>query len=348
MHTVERPGVPSYTVRVGVSLENVEEDVATLTRLIMIAGAVLLVLAPLGGYWLAGRATHPLGRIIHTAARLRPSHLDERLPNRRTGDQLDQLSDTINRFLDQIGDYLARNREFVANAAHELRSPLAAIQSSVEVALNSDRSTEEYKNLLYEIVDECSRLGVLVNQLLLLAESDAGGLRVECKEVRLDRLVATSLEMFRGAAEERGIELAAHGSGPVIVLGESGRLRQVINNLIDNSLKFTPPGGRVSVEMTTDAVACQARLSVSDTGCGIGAEDLPHIFDRFYRGDKSRLRDNPTCGNGLGLSICRSIIAAHSGDIRVSSVVGRGSQFTVCLPAAHQAIEVESASAAVS
>ncbi|HVC92462.1 MAG TPA: ATP-binding protein [Pirellulales bacterium] len=339
--TLDKPGLPAYTVRVGVSIQNVEEDVATLTRLVMIAGAAVLFLAPMGGYWLAGRATHPLARIIHTAARLRPSHMEERLPIRRTGDQLDQLSHTINQFLDKIADYLARNREFVANAAHELRSPLAAIQSSVEVALNTDRSTEDYKNLLYEIVEECCRLSVLVNQLLLLAESDAGGLRVERDVVRLDHLVATSLDMFRGAAEERGIELSSRSCGPAAVLGEASRLRQVINNLIDNSLKFTAPGGRVLVELGHDAgfgapgdSGHRVVLRVSDTGGGINADDLPHIFDRFYRGDKSRHREDPTCGNGLGLSICRSIVEAHGGEIKVESVVSKGTQFTAYLPAA--------------
>jgi heavy metal sensor kinase len=349
-HRLEARGIPAYTVRVGVSLESVEEDVGNLTRLIVIAVPAVLILAPLGGYWLAGRATHPLVKIIHTTARLRPSHMDERLPIRGTGDQLDQLSRTINHFLDQIADYLARNREFVANAAHELRSPLAAIQSSVEVALNTDRTTSEYKDLLYEIVDECSRLGVLVNQLLLLAEGDAGELHIDREAVRLDRLVTTSLDMFRGAAEERGIELASRFSGPAVVSGDAGRLRQVVNNLIDNSLKFTASGGRVLVELGRDAARGAAghdgervMLRVSDTGSGISANELPHIFDRFYRGDKSRQRDDPTCGNGLGLSICRSIVEAHGGEIKVESAVGMGSQFTAYLPAAREPAELNRA-----
>ncbi|HEV3003924.1 MAG TPA: ATP-binding protein [Pirellulales bacterium] len=349
-HTIDARGIPPYTVRVGVSLENVEEDVGNLTRLIMIAVPAVLLLAPWGGFWLAGRATHPLVKIIHTTARLRPSHMDERLPIRGTGDQLDQLSRTINHFLDQIADYLARNREFVANAAHELRSPLAAIQSSVEVALNADRTTGEYKDLLYEIVDECSRLGVLVNQLLLLAEGDAGELRIDRDAVRLDHLVATSLDMFRGAAEERGVELASRCSGPAVVAGDAGRLRQVVNNLIDNSLKFTPSGGRVLVELERDPARGAAGqdgervvLRVRDTGSGISADELPHIFDRFYRGDKSRQRDDRTCGNGLGLSICHSIVAAHGGEIEVESVVGKGTQFTAYLPAAREAPALQQA-----
>ncbi|HJT33584.1 MAG TPA: ATP-binding protein [Pirellulales bacterium] len=331
-HRMSIAGVPAYQVRVGASLANIDEDVATLTRLMTIAGAAVLLLAPLGGFWLAGRATHPLARIIHTAARLRPRRMEERLPIRGTGDQLDQLSFTINRFLDLIADHLERNREFVANAAHELRSPLAAIQSSVDVALNADRTPQAYQDLLCEIVDECRRLGVLVNQLLLLAEGDGGELLSVREPTRLDQLVATSVDMFRGAAEERGIVLASATDGSVQVVGDAGRLRQVINNLIDNSLKFTPPGGRIDVALRHDAAAGQVVLRVSDTGPGISAIDLPHVFERFYRGDKSRQRNDLDSGNGLGLSICRSIVTAHGGTIEARSVEGAGATFEVRLP----------------
>lgn len=333
-YRLEKPGMPVFIVRVGTTLAHIDEDVSRLTDLMTVAGLAILLAAPLGGFWLAGRATHPLARIITTAARLRPSRMEERLPIRGVGDQLDQLSATINSFLDQIADYLARNREFVANAAHELRSPLAAIQSSVEVALNADRSTEEYQELLAEIVDECSRLGALVNQLLLLAESDVGRLKAERNPVRIDQLIATSVDMFRGAAEERGVELLAGDLRPTMVLGDAARLRQVVNNLIDNSLKFTPAGGQIRVALMEKAETEQVLLRVSDTGAGIAPDDLPHVFDRFYTGDKSRHRDESHCGSGLGLSICQSIVAAHEGEIRVHSTLGHGATFEVLLPAA--------------
>jgi two-component system, OmpR family, heavy metal sensor histidine kinase CusS len=326
-------GVPHFTVRIGASLAGIENDVAVVTDLMTIAAVAVLLLAPLGGFWLAGRATHPLEGIIHTAARLRPSHLDERLPIRGTGDQLDQLSITINQFLDQIADYLDRNREFVADAAHELRSPLAAIQSSVDVALNAPRSTQEYQELLCEIVGECSRLAVLVNQLLLLAEHDSEEQRTVYDPIALDQIVATSLEMFHGVAEERGVQLVAEANQPVVVMGDAGRLRQVVNNLIDNAIKFTPAGGRIAVALQHDAGHEQAVLTVSDSGIGISEADLPHVFERFYRGDKSRQRDAGICGSGLGLSICQSIVAAHGGDIRAESTPGVGTTFEVCLPA---------------
>jgi signal transduction histidine kinase len=327
-----KEGLPAFTVRVGASLATVESDLATLTRSIVAAGMMILFVAPVSGYWLAGRATRPLARIISTADRLRPSHMEERLPIRGTGDELDQLSLTINHFLDMLGDYLERHREFVANAAHELRSPLAAVQSSVEVTLNSERTTEEYQDLLCEIADQCGQLRVLVNQLLLLAETDAVRFPVEKKPVRFDQLLERSIDMFRGAAEERGINLISDIREPLIIQGDGDRLRQVVNNLIDNSLKFTLRGGQVLISLHADIPHNQLALKVCDTGLGISPADLPHVFERFYRGDKSRQRENLTYGNGLGLSICQAIVAAHGGVIRADSSVGRGATFTVLLP----------------
>ncbi len=329
---VAREGIPAFNVQVGASLATIDNDMSRLTRLMLAAGVVILFVAPLSGFFLAGRATHPLGEIISIAGRLRPSQLEERLAIRGTGDELDRLSLTINHFLDLLRDYLQRHREFVDNAAHELRSPLAAVQSAIEVTLNTERTTEEYQEMLGEIADECGQLRVLVNQLLLLAETDSQRFEVARLPVRLDRLVERSTEMFRGAAEERNVRLAASGGDAVTIAGDADRLRQVINNLIDNSLKFTPPGGHVLITVRSDERQGEAVLRVTDTGSGITAEDLPHVFERFYRGDKSRQRESYTSGNGLGLSICRSIVAAHGGTIEVESSPGKGATFVVRLP----------------
>lgn len=335
MHAqLEKTGLPRWTIRVGTSFEPLDADVATLTRIMLLVGAVVLFVSPLGGYWLAGRATRPLAEIIDTTDRLHPSSLEQRLSIRGTRDELDRLSATINGFLDRIATYLEQNREFTANAAHELRSPLAAIQSSLEVTLNSDRTVDEYKELLLEVLDECGNLRILVNQLLLLAESDAGHLQVATEPIRLDRVVAKAMEMFQGVAEMANIELKVCRLNPARVIGDSGRLRQVINNLLDNAIKFTGAGGKVEVYLSLSPEGDEVILRVVDTGLGIPPEDLPHIFDRFYRGDKSRRRETKHRGTGLGLSICESIITSHLGTIEVGSVVNQGTTFTVRLPAA--------------
>jgi two-component system, OmpR family, heavy metal sensor histidine kinase CusS len=318
--------------RCGCSRRPVEEDLELVDWIMVWTGSVTLLLAPLGGYALAGRATRPIAKIIATAASLQPSKLDERLPIRGTGDELDQLSRTINGMLDRIAEYIERNRDFVANAAHELRSPLAAIRTTVEVALNRVRTPEEYASLLTDVMEECSRLAGLVNQLLLLAEGDAGRLVARDQSVQLDKVVREAIDMFDGVAEIQGVVLQAGELPAVVVPGDETHLRQVVRNLIDNAIKFTPAPGQVHVSLGVDAGQRRAWLRVRDSGQGIALEDVPRIFERFYRGDKARTRELRPGGHGLGLSICQSIIAALGGTIAVESQPGRGSTFTVWLP----------------
>jgi heavy metal sensor kinase len=332
-------------LRVGSSLQPLQDDVSKLTNMMLLVGAAILFVSPLGGYWLAGRSTQPLTWIMDTTARLHPANLEERLQLRGTRDELDRLSATINGFLDRIAAYLRQNREFTANAAHELRSPLAAVQNSLEVALNAERSTEEYKELIGETLEECGILRDLVNQLLLLAESDAGRFEIGAEAIRLDHVVAKSCEMFAGVAEAAELTLNIRLE-PVQVYGEAGRLRQVINNLVDNAIKFSARGGLINVELAIDSATRQAVLRVSDTGQGIAVEDVPHVFERFYRGDKSRQRKSKTGGTGLGLSICESIVEAHGGQIQVESVQGQGTSVTVYLTAAPTSTEMRAAAIA--
>jgi signal transduction histidine kinase len=326
---VDGSGLPRMTVRVGCSMQSLHEDFDILTRMMVLAGAAIVVLAPLGGYWLAGRAIKPLARIIQTTARLRPTNLAERLPIRGTGDELDRLSRTINGMLDRIGAYVEENHDYLANAAHELRSPLTAIGSAVEVALNSERSPQEYQEFLGEIAEVCSSLNVVVNQLLLLGESESRRLVPEGRPVALELIVQKSVNMFQAAAENQQIELTLSQRDRATVEGDEGHLWQVVNNLIDNAVKFTPAGGKVDVSLRTDTTAGRAVLAVRDTGVGIAAADLPRVFDRFYRGERNGER-----GTGLGLSICQALVKAHQGKIRAESSPGRGSCFTVTLPLA--------------
>ncbi len=331
---LEEPGMPPMYVRVGGDRQSLEDDLRLLDQTMIVRGLAILLLAPLGGYILALRATRPIAWIIATAARLQPSRLDERLPIRGTGDELDQLSQTINGLLDRIADYIDRNREFVANAAHELRSPLAAIRSSVEVALNRQRSPEEYATLLGEVMEECQYLSNLVNRLLILAEGDAGRLGARNQTARLDKIVRESLDMFEAVAEAHEVPLQASPLPPALVPGDEFHLRQVVRNLLDNAIKFSLPGKRIRVALHVEAPARRAVLTVEDEGIGISAQDLPHIFERFYRGDKARQRLPGRASSGLGLSICQTIVQALEGSIEVASVAGQGSLFKVTLPLA--------------
>lgn len=323
-------------MRLGASLDLIMRDLALIDRIIGVTLVLGLIIAPLGGYALAGVATRPLEQIIRTADRLRPEQLDERLPVRDRGDELDQLSLAFNRLLDRIASFLERNGDFLANAAHELRTPLAALRSTAEVALRSERSVTEYQELLATIIDESETLELLVNQLLLLAETEAGVDTVVAhgELTDLGDLLEKACDMFAGVAESRSIELNWESLPQVFVKGNRQHLRQVMNNLIDNAVKFTNPSGRVDVRLDRGPAPHSARVIVRDTGVGIPPADQPRLFERFFRGERSHRRDLPTRGTGLGLSICEAVIKAHGGTIEVASELGSGSTFTVTLPLA--------------
>jgi heavy metal sensor kinase len=335
---------PARVLRVGARRDSVDKDIWRLSEMILLAFAFIMVVAPLSGYWLAGRATRPLATILQTTARLHPDNLSERLPLRGSGDELDKLSATINGMLDRLADHLEQQRAFVANAAHELRSPLAAMRTSVEVALERDRTPVEYRDLLADLVEECAVLANLIKHLLLLTEGDAGLLHAD-GEVRLDELAHRAADMFQGIAEQRGVELTTRIDEAVSVPGNNVHLREVVHNLIDNALKFTPSGGRVTVEVSAPPHEGEARLSVRDTGQGIAEEDLPFVFERFYRADKSRQREQLSGGHGLGLSICQAIVNAYGGRIAIASALGRGTTVTVSLPRHNRAVRMERSSA---
>jgi signal transduction histidine kinase len=325
------------TIRVGATLHFLREEMARIDRLVLIAAGAVLLVAPLCGYWLARRAARTMGEMIRTAARLRPSRLDERLPVHGTGDELDELATTVNRLLDRVAAYLTEKQDLLANSAHELRTPLAAIRSSVEVALNSDRTRDEYEELLLDVIDRSAALETLVNQLLLISESEADRFKLEREPVRFHDIVARAMEMFRGVAESRELTLSLNRLDESVVPGNGLHLRQVVNNLIDNSIKYTPTGGRIDVNLTAANGTC--RFTVRDTGPGITPTDLPHIFERFYRADRSRTRDGSPDGNGLGLSICKSVVTAHDGEIHCESHLGTGTTMTVTLPLHHTRLD---------
>jgi two-component system heavy metal sensor histidine kinase CusS len=336
---IQELGKMPRIVRVGSSRASLEDDLEILGRSLLFLSIFILVLAPAGGFLLVSQATRPIQWIISTAQRLQPAKLDERLPVRDTGDELDQLSTTINTLLDRIAHYIASQQDFVANAAHELRSPLAAIRSSVEVGLGRARTTEEYVELLDMVVQECGRLSTLVNQLLLLAEGDAGKLDPGKSVAWLDRIVRETKEMFDPVAEAKEVTIVAENLPPVMVHGDENRLRQVIRNLIDNAIKFNKPGGEIRVRLDAIPRRQEAVLRIADTGIGIPLEEKERLFRRFYRADKSRHRG----GSGLGLSICEAIISSSGGSIECDSRPGHGTEFIVTLQLAPDRVAVKAA-----
>lgn len=318
-------------IRIGTSLAFVTRDIDALTRTMAPVLMVLLALAPLSGYLLANIATQPVRAIIASTRALRPESIEQRLPVRGADDELDQLSIEINSFLDQLSQQVQRDRDFVANAAHELRSPLTVMMASLDVALSKQRTPEEQEDLLVSQREWCRRLSALVHQLLLLAESDAGLLQRYRTPVRWDHLVTDAVGLFGPLAEENGVVVSVTVASPVWVLAETGRLRQVITNLLDNAVKFTPSGGQISVELLIGP-AGHAQCAVRNTGAGLLPGEEDRIFDRFYRGKIVEGEPQRTTGTGLGLSICRAIVEAYGGQIACQNDPHRSVTMMVTLP----------------
>jgi len=329
------PADEPFHVRIGMATAFLDDDIDTLTRLLLPVAVGLSLLTPLVGYWLAVRATKPLAEILRTAEHLKPTRLGDRLESRGTNDELDRLSLTINRLLDQVAGHVERQQQFVADAAHELRGPLAAIQSTLEVAASRDRTADEYRITVEEVLDETKHLAKLANDLLLLAEGESetrGGLT---EPVNLEQIVRQTANMFAGVSEERAIELSVDTGGDAVqVAGDPRQLRQVLSNLLDNAIRFTPAGGRVQVSLGRDIDRREAVIEVADTGRGIEERHLPRVFDRFFQADAARDRGDARRGGGLGLAICRAIVERHGGRISVESRPGHGTTFRVGLPLA--------------
>jgi heavy metal sensor kinase len=327
------PSDEPFHVRIGMATAFLDDDINTLTRLLLPVALGLSLLTPLVGYWLALRATKPVAEILRTAEQLKPTRLGDRLEVFGTQDELDRLSVTINHLLDEVAGHVERQQQFVADAAHELRGPLAAMRSSLEVAISQDRTADDYRETLADVLEEARHLSKLTNDLLLLAEA-GDDTRVRPRErVDLGAIARQTVAMFGGVAEERSVGLLLEPTKAAIqVAGDAPQLRQVFGNLLDNAIRFTPEGGRVAVSVVFDEDRHEAVVTVADTGCGIEADHLDRVFDRFYKTDVSRTRSEAARGGGLGLAICRSIVDRHGGTIAVTSTTGRGTTFTVRLP----------------
>ena len=327
------PGDEPFHVRIGMATAFLDDDINALTRLLLPVALGLSLLTPLVGYWLALRATKPVAEILRTAEHLKPTRLGDRLEVFGTQDELDRLSVTINHLLDEVAGHVERQQQFVADAAHELRGPLAAMRSSLEVAISQDRTADDYRETLADVLEEARHLSKLTNDLLLLAETGDDTRARPRERVDLGAIARQTVAMFGGVAEERSVDLLLEPTKAAIqVAGDAPQLRQVFGNLLDNAIRFTPEGGRVAVSVVFDEDRHEAVVTVADTGCGIEADHLDRVFDRFYKTDVSRTRSEAARGGGLGLAICRSIVDRHGGTIAVTSTTGRGTTFTVRLP----------------
>jgi heavy metal sensor kinase len=323
-----------YTVEVAAPMHEAFEALDRFRMLLLFAAPLLLIAASAGGYWLSTRALAPVDEISRTAQRISIENLADRLPVSLTGDQLQRLSETLNAMFARLEAAVRRIAQFTADASHELRAPVSLIRTTAEVALQrKDRTAEEYFEALREILEESERTSQVVDSLMLLARADSGKETLECAQADACAIVREAADQGEKLARNSGLEFTAClPGGPVPIQADSNALRRALLILIDNAVKYTPRGGSVKVNLETSQDFAVA--SVSDTGIGISKPDVAHIFDRFWRADKARSREQG--GAGLGLSIAKWIVEMHRGSIDVESQPGKGSTFYARLPLDHE------------
>lgn len=322
----------------GQSLRDVQHAQKQLILLLAIANPLALLLASLGGLWVANKALKPVDQLTRAAERIGRGNLSERVEEPRSQDEIGRLAATFNQMIGRLEQAFERERRFTADASHELKTPLAVLRGDIEVALRRERDPAEYQRVLKSSLEEIARLTKLTEDLLTLARSDAGESVLDLEPVRLDLLAANARAYVASLAESAGVVLTYDApASPVVIEGDQKRLQQLLVNLLDNAIKYTPAGGNVRLSLAVDDSA--AVIEVSDTGRGVPESALPHIFERFYRRTDSR--DSRVTGFGLGLAISKWIVDAHGGSIEVESLEGAGSRFTVRLPMQRSEAEPE-------
>ncbi len=331
------PGGHRYLMQIGSRLKPINDAQGTFLWVLLMLLPVTVGLSALGGSVMAKRTLKPVTDMTHAAQSISASNLSLRLPIRGRRDELDELAGTFNAMISRLQQSFDKMNEFAANVSHELRTPLQAMQGETELALLARAPLGECRRVLESNLEEIDRLNRMIRNLLVLAQADAGEMRPRLESMDLNELVRDLVEQMHVVAQARGVELRAVTSAPVPLRADSLRLRQMVLNLIDNAVKYTPAGGHIEVrvERVAGAGGAHAQLQVRDTGVGISAEDLPQIFDRFFRADKSRTRGNSGVeGCGLGLPIVKWVAETHGGSVSVTSKPGQGSSFVVSLPLA--------------
>jgi heavy metal sensor kinase len=322
-----------YLVQVGASVEGVEGALQRALTLLVVLTPAIFLIALMGGWALVGHSLRPVDEMTQAALRIESRRLDMRIAPPRSDNEIGRLAAALNEMIARLDRSFQQIERFTADASHELKTPLTAIRGEAEVALMSEQ-TPATRATLQSIVAETERLSSIVNNLLLLSRADADQVRLNHEPVALQEIVLTTFETLERLARRKNIVLDFAEMEEVTIHGDALWLQQLFTNLIHNAIHYTPEGGSVTLSLTTTMLgepptSC-ACFAVADTGPGIPAEHLPFLFDRFYRVDSGRSREQG--GSGLGLNIARWVAESHGGKITISSTVGQGTVFTVLLP----------------
>ncbi len=315
-----------YLLQVGKSTED-REKILRHFREIFTAVMVPLILSGFaGGAFLAFRALRPIRHLISTVRSLGPGRMDARVPSPKTDDELDELATLFNGMLEKIETLINGMRDSLDNVAHDLRTPITRLQGSAEMALQSDQNLETCKESLADCIEESERILTMLNTLMDISEAETGVMKLDLKRVNVSSMMGDVIELYRYVAEDKGVFLHTTASNDLSLTADPNRMRQILANLLDNAIKYTPNGGRIDME--ADRRGQKIVILVKDTGIGIHPEELSRIWDRLYRCDQSRSQK----GLGLGLSLVKAIVQAHKGQVEVFSEPGKGSTFSISLP----------------
>jgi heavy metal sensor kinase len=321
----------AYLLQVGVLLRSKDRAMQQFLGLLLWGIPIGLIAAAAASRWMAGRSLAPMRQLSDAARTIGVHALDRRMPVRGAGDEPDQVAIAFNETLGRLEASVAEMRQFSAALAHELRAPLAALRGEIETTLLHPRTADEYQRGLVSQLEEIDKLSRMVSQLLTLARAESGEIQLARDAVDLTALGQSIVSQLETLAEAKDLTITCTGVAPVLVTGDAGWLERLVLNLLDNAIKFTPPGGRVT--LTTAQDADTARLVMADTGVGVPAADLPRLFERFYRADSAR---SPQAdGTGLGLTLAKWIADRHHATITAASVPGAGTTFTVIFRRRH-------------
>lgn len=312
------------------SLGRVEQPLRELRSLLLLYSPVALIVVAACGWFLAGRALAPVNSITRAMRKVNADNLNRRLPVGKARDEISRLAETFNSMLANLEESFRKIRQFSGDASHELRTPLTILKGETEVALRWAKHPEEFRKMLESSMEEIDRMGRIIEDLLTLAKSEAGARSLVIKPFSLSDLLQGVYLQANTLGETKQIKthLNLEVTEEIRLMGDELRLRQLFLNLVANAVNYTPKGGRVEISLAV--INGEAKVTVRDTGIGIPAEHLTHIFDRFYRVDKARNREDG--GTGLGLAIVKSLAEAHGGRVEVASTPGEGTAFTVFLP----------------
>jgi heavy metal sensor kinase len=316
---------PGIVLQIGQSLRDDEhffEDMREIFRTLI---AIVFPLVVLGGWFMARQSLSGVEKVTQTAIAISDGAMERRVPLTGRGDEIDRLSGIFNHMLDRIQSLLAGMKEVTDNVAHDIKSPVTRIRGLAEVTLSAEGSLGEYQSMAVSTIEECDRLLKMINTMLEISETEAGVTTLNLSDVDISALIEEASDLFQSLAEEKGLAIEVNVPDQCLLRCDKDKLQQVIANLLDNAIKYTSSG---KITVSAEQGNREVTISVRDTGVGISSNEIPHVFDRFFRSDKSR----SVAGAGLGLSLVRAIVKKHGGAVKLSSSPGMGSTFTVVLP----------------